>query len=269
MTVADPVLARFIAGTKIKAAEVNANFDAMVQYIKDNIVAMNETISTWSSVISSIGTLGDLLTTAKDSLVNAINELKNSQLKFGTCTTASATSEKAVTASGFTYKDGAQLYIPFTNANTASVPTINANSLGAKSIYTKSGHAIDGTNYFAYFPANCNILFTYSSTLGGFYFDNKIVDEYINGTSWYRVYSDGWIEQGYYVGGTGTATPTTLSFLKSFKNTNYSVVTSNVTSSSGVGSDWFGAIVPSSETVSSLNYYSWTFLYHHFVLQGY
>lgn len=47
-----------------------------------------------------------------------------------------------------------------------------------------------------------------------------IVETYVNGTSWYRIYSDGWCEQG------GTLTPTNnfsyvLNFLVSFKDTNY------------------------------------------------
>ena len=47
-----------------------------------------------------------------------------------------------------------------------------------------------------------------------------ITETYVNGTSWYRVWSDGWIEQG---GKTTipTASGTTINFLKSFSNTNY------------------------------------------------
>lgn len=47
-----------------------------------------------------------------------------------------------------------------------------------------------------------------------------ITETYQNGDSWYRVWSDGWIEQG---GKTTipTASGTTINFLKSFSNTNY------------------------------------------------
>lgn len=45
-----------------------------------------------------------------------------------------------------------------------------------------------------------------------------IVETYVNGTSWYRVYSDGWCEQGgVYTSGN------TLTFIKPFKDTNYSI----------------------------------------------
>ena len=45
-----------------------------------------------------------------------------------------------------------------------------------------------------------------------------ITETYINGTSWYRVYSDGWCEQGGELVG---VTDYTVSFLKQFANTNY------------------------------------------------
>ena len=45
-----------------------------------------------------------------------------------------------------------------------------------------------------------------------------ITETYVNGTSWYRVWSDGWCEQGGYVTGTNIVT---INFLKTFNNTNY------------------------------------------------
>lgn len=47
-----------------------------------------------------------------------------------------------------------------------------------------------------------------------------IVETYVNGTSWYRVYSDGWCEQGGQVS-LNDATSTAVTFLKPFLNTNY------------------------------------------------
>lgn len=54
-----------------------------------------------------------------------------------------------------------------------------------------------------------------------------IVEEYTDGTSWYRVYSDGWCEQGGQLSlGTANAyVPITL--LKSYKDTSYSVTATN------------------------------------------
>ena len=44
-----------------------------------------------------------------------------------------------------------------------------------------------------------------------------LTETYKNGTSWYRIYSDGWCEQGGYT----TASNQTITFLKSFKDTSY------------------------------------------------
>ena len=46
-----------------------------------------------------------------------------------------------------------------------------------------------------------------------------VIETYVNGTDWYRVYSDGWVEQG----GSFTCSSAgqTLTFLKAFANTNY------------------------------------------------
>lgn len=55
-----------------------------------------------------------------------------------------------------------------------------------------------------------------------------VVECYKNGGSWYRIWSDGWIEQGYSIGGSTAS----LTFLKPFKDTNYSIAGTSVTYSS-------------------------------------
>ena len=49
-----------------------------------------------------------------------------------------------------------------------------------------------------------------------------VVETYVNGTSWYRVYSDGWCEQGGYAS-KGSEGWLTISLLKNFANTNYNL----------------------------------------------
>ena len=49
-----------------------------------------------------------------------------------------------------------------------------------------------------------------------------IVESYSNGTEWYRIYSDGWCEQGGFVTGTSNYRKV-ITFLKEFNNANYSV----------------------------------------------
>jgi len=52
-----------------------------------------------------------------------------------------------------------------------------------------------------------------------------IVETYVNGTSWYRVYSDGWCEQGgiYDNGSNSRSYTTNITFLKNFKNADYNI----------------------------------------------
>lgn len=58
-----------------------------------------------------------------------------------------------------------------------------------------------------------------------------ITQNYVNGTSWYRVWSDGWIEQGGYFNCTSSGQK--LTFLKTFSNTNYCITASGGTSQMG------------------------------------
>lgn len=88
---------------------------------------------------------------------------------YGTCDTAAATQEKAVVCTDFVLKEGAIIYVKFTNAQTfnaaaASPVQLNVNSTGAKSIMRKgttvlaryqwtAGEVLqfiyDGTNFIA------------------------------------------------------------------------------------------------------------------------
>lgn len=60
-----------------------------------------------------------------------------------------------------------------------------------------------------------------------------ITSKYSNGSNWYEVYNDGWIRQGGII-----AAGTTATFLKPFKNTNYTLCASPKSSSSGSAINW-------------------------------
>lgn len=60
-----------------------------------------------------------------------------------------------------------------------------------------------------------------------------VVETYVNGTSWYRVYSDKWCEQGGQVN--VTTTPAEVQLLKQMADTNYSVFVSSVETNAGYG----------------------------------
>ena len=48
-----------------------------------------------------------------------------------------------------------------------------------------------------------------------------LVESYRNGNSWYRVYSDGWCEQGSITSGAATYGVLTVQLLKPYRDTNY------------------------------------------------
>jgi hypothetical protein len=83
------------------------------------------------------------------------------RVNYGSCSTASATAAKTVACTGFALITGSEITVKFTTTNTATSPTLNVNSTGAKAIYYH-GSAIlpyylsakrtytfryDGTNY--------------------------------------------------------------------------------------------------------------------------
>jgi hypothetical protein len=87
--------------------------------------------------------------------------------------------------------------------------------------------------------------------------ENTVVTTYSSGTTWYRIWSDGWIEQGgKYTGTTGTCWNTTITLPKAFSNTNYNI---SVTSTGLAGDMWgeHGENVESI-TTSSFKYYFYT-----------
>lgn len=55
-------------------------------------------------------------------------------------------------------------------------------------------------------------------------FKAVIVESYVNGSNWYRKYSDGWVEQGGQKGSIGNNSDVTVTFLKTMKDKSYSIV---------------------------------------------
>lgn len=138
---------------------------------------------------------------------------------YGTCSTSGSTAAKTVSYSGFTLETGATINVVFSNPNTATAPTLNVNSTGAKSIALEDGTTASST-YPAYFPASSVITFVYDGSK--WRFKNNIVKNYVSGTSWYRIWADGFKEQGGVASIANQGNPVgNISFLISFKDTNY------------------------------------------------
>lgn len=66
-----------------------------------------------------------------------------------------------------------------------------------------------------------------------------VVETYVNSTSWYRIYSDGWCEQGGYVLPSAGSTSVTVNFIKYFSNTDYNVTITKVQDDGGTTSQCF------------------------------
>lgn len=69
-------------------------------------------------------------------------------IRYGSCSTAADTAAKTVsiTSGTFALGVGARVTVKFTYANTASTPTLNVNSKGAKNIFHKGTQITTGTN---------------------------------------------------------------------------------------------------------------------------
>lgn len=95
---------------------------------------------------------------------------------YATCDTAAATTAKTATLSSYTLTAGGIVNVRFANGNTASKPTLNINSKGAKSIYYNNA-ALTDTNLI---KAGDVVTFIYSSyyriiAINGKYFDAQTV----------------------------------------------------------------------------------------------
>lgn len=88
-----------------------------------------------------------------------------------------------------------------------------------------------------------------------------LTESYVNGTSWYRVYSDGWCEQGGWVnsGVSSVNSGVVVTFLKPYKDTNYTIVmgsshadTSNNSIAVSYGNFYYGCYYAGSKSTTSI-----------------
>ena len=93
------------------------------------------------------------------SSLNLSNNIYVNTLPYNTCSTAAGTAAKTVSAGNFSLETGAMVVVKFTNANTASNPTLNVSSTGAKAIYYKGAAISPG-----YLAANRVYQFVYNGS---------------------------------------------------------------------------------------------------------
>lgn len=86
-------------------------------------------------------------------------------LLYGVCSTAAGTAAKTVTIDGITALEaGLIVAIKFSNANTVASPTLNVNSLGAKSIYQYGTTKAAGTAATTGWQAGHVVILIYDGT---------------------------------------------------------------------------------------------------------
>ncbi len=137
-------------------------------------------------------------------------KLDYTNIAYGTCSTAAATAEKAITISGnakWQLATGCIIMVSFTNSNTASNVTLNVNSTGAYPIwYNNAEYTSNGTAYTGY--------------------ANRVTTYMFNGTHWVWIsnsydanstYSNAALGQGYCTCSTAAATKAKTASLSSYK----------------------------------------------------
>ena len=165
--------------TKLATGKTIANAIGTLDVTGESGIAATKTISAWSetdgkvsittqditfpsvgitnsgsgNAVTSITASGHQLTVTKGStFLTAHQTIKQDGVtgatvnRFGTCGIAAGTAAKtaSITTGTFSLEAGAQVAIKFTYANTASSPTLNIGSTGAKNIYYKGAQITTG-----------------------------------------------------------------------------------------------------------------------------
>lgn len=97
--------------------------------------------------------------TTAGNLQNQIDALKNQTPYYGICNTSASVVAKTATLSGFKLVSGAKAVIKFTYGSTATSPTLNISSTGAKAIYYKGAAVPSG-----FITANAFVELVYDGT---------------------------------------------------------------------------------------------------------
>ena len=106
--------------------------------------------------IGALSSSGNAVSASKWNTARKINGMSvdgtTDRMNYGVCSTSGSTTAKTVSCTGFSLITGAEITVKFNNTNTASNPTLNVNSTGAKAIYYKgkavpSGYILSGGTY--------------------------------------------------------------------------------------------------------------------------
>lgn len=95
-----------------------------------------------------------------------------------------------------------------------------------------------------------------------------ITETYSSGTDWYRVYSDGWCEQGGFKSKTGSNAIITIDLLKAYTNTDY-IITIGQSAATGFGAMSYGNLSENSKSISSFQTYQYNDINIYWITHGY
>lgn len=150
------VLASQVSRIEQTAESIKLNVEELTedqQIMKSQIELMPDQITSSVTKAYELYVDGEIKTvnTAISQVVQTAEGIKSTvsslQATYGTCTTASATSAKAVSAPNFSLYKGATISVKFTYRNSISNPTLNVNGTGAKPIYV-NGSAMASDQYW-------------------------------------------------------------------------------------------------------------------------
>ena len=132
-----------------------------------NAKIANGTITNAKLAANTIGVAGNSLALGESvSKSDLRTSLGVNKIYYGTCVTAAATVEKAVTCTDFILEKGAIVFVTFDNTNSGAVANLklNVNSTGAKPLkhwYNGSVNNLPGVGYLG---ANQTYIFYYDGT---------------------------------------------------------------------------------------------------------
>jgi len=227
----------FAPGTKAKAQEVNANFNALAEKIEENnSTAIHEdsdaTINgnlTFSKQINSTAKCHDtsgnltILNLADGETCFAVLAKSDKSTNSGVLRITNETNYNEIAISAFNENGSERCSIGIRNTNGvayAYAPTYTSN-------YADSSDRIVTTAFMAnhWATSAAGTTSTASKTR-----PVVVTQNYKNGNSWYRVFSDGWIEQG----GIINASNTQVTFIKKFASKVYYANRCNINTHTGV-----------------------------------
>lgn len=169
---------------------------------------------------------------------------------------------------GVTSNIQTQLNGKLSTTGTAAKATADASGNTITSTYETKANAITGLSVsgrvITYTKGNGSTgTITTQDTAGGYHAGNAtsiggasatnpavVVASYKSGTSWYRKYSDGWIEQGGRLVRSGSGSDITVTFATAFSDTNYTLTTGHWWQPSG----YYNLFVPNYSSISKTGF---------------